>query len=550
MIVGWPASLARPGSLFLIAALTASLAGCSTDPESRKRAYFESAERYVAAKQYDEAIVEYRNALQQDPQFAEARFKLAEAYVAKNDYRNAYPEYIRAADLMPDDLRVQTRAGTMLLLGRRFDEARARARQILQKDPSNLNGLILLGNALAGLGDLSNAVQIAERAVAANPKRDGTRVNLGALQLASGNEQEAEEAFTTAVRLNPRSTSAHLALANFYQAVGKVDLAEESLQRALALAPQDIRTNRALAAFYIGSGKPAQAEGYLRGIAERSNEPSSWSDLADYYAQQGRDKDAVAILDKLAADPKQFASARRRAAVIAHTAGRKSEAHEILSDLVKRSPGDAETQTIRANLLFADSRSDEALDAARGAARLNARSAAAHLILGRILISRGEFEPGRRALAEAVNLDPRVLEARLALGSLHLSAGEVEPAIEVVTAAVDSHPDSIEPRLLLARALLVRPEDRPKALAQAEATVKAFPARQPRVIRSARITLRRGTERPLDGSSSRHWSSIQSSSMRWRIWSRWKSPAAAPTRPATSSGNSSPGALTIRVGLL
>ena len=81
----------------------------------------------------------------------------------------------------------------MLLLGRRFDEARARARQILQKDPSNLNGLILLGNALAGLGDLSNAVQIAERAVAADPKRDGTRVNCGALQLASGNEQEAEE---------------------------------------------------------------------------------------------------------------------------------------------------------------------------------------------------------------------------------------------------------------------------------------------------------------------------------------------------------------------
>ena len=33
----------------------------------------------------------------------------------------------------------------------RFEEARARARSMLQKDPSNLEGLILLGNALAGV---------------------------------------------------------------------------------------------------------------------------------------------------------------------------------------------------------------------------------------------------------------------------------------------------------------------------------------------------------------------------------------------------------------
>ena len=42
-------------------------------------------------QKYDEAIVEYRNALQQDPKFADARFKLAEAYVAKNDYRTPIP---------------------------------------------------------------------------------------------------------------------------------------------------------------------------------------------------------------------------------------------------------------------------------------------------------------------------------------------------------------------------------------------------------------------------------------------------------------------------
>ena len=70
--------------------------------------------------------------------------------------------------------------------------------------------------------------------------------------------------------------------------------------------------------------------------------PASWRDLADYYAQQHRDADAIRILEKLSKDPNHGASALRRIAVIAHSAGRQSEAHAILSDLIKRNPADSE----------------------------------------------------------------------------------------------------------------------------------------------------------------------------------------------------------------
>ena len=272
---------ARPDRVFsgvLAAAfLFASLTACSVNSDAAKQQHFSRAEQYFLEQKYDEAIVEYRGALQQDPKFAEARFKLAEAYVAKNDYRNAYPEYIRAADLKPDDIAIQMRAGNMLLLARRFEEARTRARTILQKDPSNLEALILLGNAVAGLGDLASAVEITERAVAASPEREGTRVNLGALQLARGNEKEAEDAFTTAVRLNPKSTAAQLALGNFYQHVGKEEAAEEVFQRALVLAPEDIRTNRALAAFYVSTGKPAEC----RALSSRDRRADQRSSIVE-----------------------------------------------------------------------------------------------------------------------------------------------------------------------------------------------------------------------------------------------------------------------------
>ena len=133
--------------------------------------------------------------------------------------------------------------------------------------------------------------------------------------------------------------SAQLALGNFYQHVGKHEAAEEAFKRALALAPEDIRTNRALAAFYISAGKPQNAERYLRAIAERTNDPASWSDLADYYTQQRRDADAIRILGDLSTNPKYYAGARRRIAVIAHAAGRRSEAHAILSELRQAKSG-------------------------------------------------------------------------------------------------------------------------------------------------------------------------------------------------------------------
>jgi len=67
----------RAASLVVVALLL--IAGCS-NPEKQKQQYFESGNKYFAAKQYDHAIVEYSNALRIDPKFGQAHVKLAESY--------------------------------------------------------------------------------------------------------------------------------------------------------------------------------------------------------------------------------------------------------------------------------------------------------------------------------------------------------------------------------------------------------------------------------------------------------------------------------------
>src|SRR5262245_47702355 len=121
-----------------VAVLAAGIAACSTDPEVAKKKYFDSGNTYFDQKKYKQAIVEYRNAVQQDPKFGEARLKLSDSYAHENDAVNAFREAIRAADLLPNSLEAQTKAATYLLLANQLEDAKARAEKALALDPKHL----------------------------------------------------------------------------------------------------------------------------------------------------------------------------------------------------------------------------------------------------------------------------------------------------------------------------------------------------------------------------------------------------------------------------
>src|SRR6185436_13197064 len=93
--------------LILFAVVSAS---CSRDPQKLKMRDLAGGDEFIASKNYPEAVIKYRSAVQRDPNFGEARFKLANAYAAQGDQRNALREYVRAADLMPGNVEAQLRA--------------------------------------------------------------------------------------------------------------------------------------------------------------------------------------------------------------------------------------------------------------------------------------------------------------------------------------------------------------------------------------------------------------------------------------------------------
>jgi putative PEP-CTERM system TPR-repeat lipoprotein len=459
----------------LVAVLLTAGTACRARPETLRQRAFENGERLYLAGKYPDAAIEYQKALQHDLKFGPARFKLAEAYAASGNLRSAYPEYLRAADLLPDDLDVQVKAGNMLLLGRRFQEAKDKARAVLTRDPNHLAGLILLGNALAGLRDLDNAVAVTARAADIDPERAGVYSNLGTLQLARGEREEADKAFALAVERNPNDVSAWLAQGNFFRAVGELDRAEASFKRAVDIAPAHPRANRVLAAHYLDTNRPDRAEPFLRVVAESQNDDGSWMDLADFYLSTKRFEEARRVLTRVLERKNSF-EARSRLALVAHADGKVDEAHRILDEILKSDPNNAAAQALEARLRLRENRPDEALLSARAALQSDSQSAEAHFILGLIHVSRNSLEDARKAFLQVLAINPTAADAKLELARLHTARGEFDAAIGFAKETIATQPENLNARLVLARSLMVRPEDHPRARVVLDELLSKYPS--------------------------------------------------------------------------
>jgi tetratricopeptide (TPR) repeat protein len=426
---------------------------CQADPSVRKQQYLESGNRYFADGKYAHAVIEYRNAVDLDATFGEARKRLAEAYARTGDGPHALEQFVRAADLLPNDVQLQLTAGTYLLAAGKPDDALARADIALKQQPDNIHAHLLRGNALAGLSSFDDALKAIEEAIRLDPARGTTFTQLGRVELARGRRGEAEAAFIRAVELAPKSVETYLALGNFYWSGGKAPETERAFRRALELDVKDGIANRAMAAFSIATGKYRDAEPYLMRLAE-SGDPSAIFSLTDYYIVSGRAKDAVARLEAASKTLKDAPNVGQRLARAYAAAGDTTRAKALVESVLAGNPAAVDAQLLKGQLLLKEGHRGEAFDAIRAAATSNPNSAEAQFALARMYASRGDMTAAEAAYREVLRINPRAAAARVAIARLQLSSGNREAALRTVEEVTRAQPTNIDARLQLVRGLI------------------------------------------------------------------------------------------------
>src|SRR5579862_1342895 len=98
----FPNLMKLPVLSLLIALLAATVSvSCSSDPNRQKLKYLKSGEAYFKAAKYQEAIIEFRNAVEIDPRFAAAHYQLGRTYLALKNPASAFRETNEAVTLDP-----------------------------------------------------------------------------------------------------------------------------------------------------------------------------------------------------------------------------------------------------------------------------------------------------------------------------------------------------------------------------------------------------------------------------------------------------------------
>jgi len=433
--------------------LIAAAAACSKPSADE---HFKKAETLAKENHLAEAIIEYKSALQIDPRRGDIRVKLVDAYIRNQDAGNAYRESIKAADLLPNDINAQLRAGSFLLMAKQFEDAKTRADKALAIDSKNVDALLLSGNALFGLKRIEEAINEYQEAIATNPERDSPYINLGAIQYGKGDKTQAEKTFRHAIEVAPKSLAARMALANFLWASGRTAETEQAIKDGIALDPTNLDAGRILAVFYLVTNRPADAEPYFVNYAKTKGTPEAKLALADYYSVVKRTEDATAILRELAANEKTFAAANLRLATIDASNGDRAQALGKVNAVLAKQPKDSAARLLKARVLFVDNKKEEALQIATSITtdEPNAPvSADAYAVIGAAQADLHRSQEAIDAYKEVLKRQERPVGALLALATLSLSTGAIEQAKGYVNEVL-----TILPGNPAARALLVRIE--------------------------------------------------------------------------------------------
>ena len=444
---------ARALFVCLLAGVAITVA-CSKDPAVAREEFLAEGNRYMSDKKYTQAVVSYRNAVQQDERSGEARSKLSEAYLAAGDSPSALREALSAAELLPDDAEMQMRAGFLLLLAKQFGDARTRAAAALAKDPRNPRALVLLGNALAGLRDLDAAVEQIEEAI--NVDRDFTLgyANLGALEAARGDREAAEAALRRAVQIAPKSPLAHSALANYLLAAGNRDEARTELKAALALDPESAMVNKTLAMLHIAQNQLPEAEPYLRTYANSTGTIEARLLLADYYARTRKAADAVPILNEVEKEPRGSVPATLRLAALDFADGRRAEAHAQIEGILSRQKQNEQALAAKAELLLLEGKKQEALTVATTLVENSPKWARGHFVRGTVLESTGQIDDAINAFQDVLRTAPASTAAQVRLARLFMLRGRFAEALPLTQQLVKAQPRSAPVHLLYAQALV------------------------------------------------------------------------------------------------
>jgi tetratricopeptide (TPR) repeat protein len=269
--------------------------------------YVNRGRSYLVLGRDQRALAILDKAVQLDPNSHAAHFARADALARRGRHVEALRTYEMARDLGLEDSApmVIGMADTLLALDLP-QKARSALDQVLDRQPNNVEALLLLAHVCGAEGDDQAALKIIEGVIALDPRDWRAHDYHGRALRSLGRPADAAKAFRTCLQLNPLAIHARFGLASALTRQREVVAAAKEYQTAVHLFRDNPETLNRIAVHMSENGHAEGAIELFRDLAATAPESRSIMlvNVGNAQLQLGDNESAVAsYLQAIETDP-------------------------------------------------------------------------------------------------------------------------------------------------------------------------------------------------------------------------------------------------------
>ena len=423
----------------LLLAAVVFLAGC-TNPEKAKAEHVERGEAYLKDSKFQEASLEFRNAIQIDEQLAPAHWGLARAFEGLERFPEMIDELRKTVTLDKANAEARVKLGNYYLVGSRnrqdiIAEAEMLAKEVLEKDPNHIEGHILMAGVHFAQQQKDKAFAELNRAIELDPKRVESYLSMARFYMMNKENDKAEQLYKKSIEVNPNSPVAHTEYGKFLTQSNRPAEAEAELVKAVEVGPTDRNARFVLASYYLVNRRFDKAEESYKALAGlQPDKPESQAVLADFYSSINRTDEAVKIYQDILAKSPDFIQGRYRLGEILLTRGDTQGAIVQIEEVLKKDKQDRQALLLRARMRAQTGQPDNqkaAIEDLKNVLRQEPNSRPALYFMAQIHFTLGLLDQARAFAADLEKSYPDYLPAKLMQIQLTLGNGDNNAAMSM-----------------------------------------------------------------------------------------------------------------------
>lgn len=436
-------------SIFVLSANCAALA--ATGDNSKSQEFVEDAQQYLDKGDINAAVIQLKNALQQDPNNISARKLLGEIYLRAGNGPAAEKELKAAQQRGANDKDIQIQIARAYMLQSKFDKVLKELKDDVTDPKHRLQVLLARGQAYLGINELKDAEQAFTEAEKLKNDAIQPKIGLARILAVQNKVKEAEAKIDAALAIKADSAEALVLKGGIRRLSRDLEGAVQAFDKAIEANKNNLRARLGRAAALIDLNKDVEAEADLQAVFQRSQKHP----LANYLAalSLAKKKDFAGAQEAIqrggpALDnhmPSVFLSG-----AVNYGLNQLEQAAANLGRFVGENPKNVRARKLLGATLVRKNDSQKAIEILEPLVAENQADAQVKSLLGSAYMRTGKFAKGAEMFEQAAKEDPKKSAIRTQLALSRLAQGSTDQAVGDLEAAINLDPDANQAAVLLA----------------------------------------------------------------------------------------------------